>query len=87
MSVLDADIASFERMRPQLEAEHHLHWVVFRQGGYVASYPDFEAAAEAASDMFETGPYLIRQVGAPSQVQLPGGMVFTHAHAVSLSGH
>lgn len=87
MSALDADIASFERMRSELETQHLLDWVVFRYGAYIGAFRNFESAAEAASEMFETGPYLIRQVGAPSEVQLPGGTIFTHAHAVSLSGH
>jgi hypothetical protein len=81
MSVLGEDIASFERMLPQLEAEHLREWVVFRGGEYVDAYPDFETAAEAAVEMFDSGPYLIRQVGAPQQIQLTAGLVFTRAHA------
>lgn len=86
MSVLGADIASFERMRPELEADHLREWVVFREGRYVDAYPDFESAAEAAVEMFDAGPYLIRQVGAPLQVQLAGGMIFTRANDHNVSG-
>jgi hypothetical protein len=53
----------------------------------VDAYKDFEAAASAAVELFDTGPYLIRQVGAPEQIQLTGGMIFTRAHADSVSGH
>lgn len=87
MSILEADIAAFERMRSELEAGHLREWVVFRDGRFVDAYPDYEAAASAAVDRFDEGPYLIRQVGAPSQIQLPGGMVFTRSHAVSFSGN
>lgn len=81
MSVLSADIASFERMRGQLEARHQLEWVVFHEGQFVDVYPDFDAAASDAIDRFDSGPFLIRQIGAPPQVQLTGGMVFTRADA------
>jgi hypothetical protein len=79
MSVLSADIASYERMRPELEANHRLEWVVFHAGQFVDVYPDFDAAAFDAIDRFDSDSFLIRQVGAPPQVQLTGGMVFTRA--------
>lgn len=82
MSILGKDIGSFERMRTQLEAEHPRAWVVFHDGVYVGAYPDFESAATEAVDRFDEGPYLIRQVGAPAAVQLPGGLIFTPSHAL-----
>jgi len=85
MSVLKDDIAAFERMRAQLEAEHDREWVIFHGGAYVGAFKDFEAAAEEALERFDVGPYLIRQVGAPP-VQLPGGMVFTPAHSLGPGG-
>lgn len=84
MAVLQNDIAAFDRMRDELEAKHRNKWVVFRDGAFVAAFNDFEAAAAAAVDRFEEGPYLIRQVGAPP-VQLPGGMIFTPAHFLASS--
>lgn len=86
MSVLSADIASFESMRSKLEAEHFKAWVVFQAGRFVGAYADYEAAATDAVDRFDAGPFLIRQVGGPSQIQLPGGMIFTRSHDVSPSG-
>lgn len=82
MSLLDKDIAAFERMRSQLETDHPRAWVVFRDGAYVDAYPDFEAAAADAVERFDEGPYLIRQVGAPASVRLSGGLIFTPSHAV-----
>lgn len=87
MSVLEADITSFEGMREELEAEHLREWVVFQGGHFIDAYPDYETAASAAVDKFDAGPYLIRQVGAPAQIQLPGGMIFTRSHAISFSGN
>jgi hypothetical protein len=85
MAVLDRDIAAFEAQRAQLEADHDKSWVVFHDGAFAGAFPDFESAATAAVERFDRGPYLIRQVGAPAAVQLPGGMVFTPAHALSAS--
>ncbi|MBR7619431.1 hypothetical protein JKL49_08535 [Phenylobacterium sp. 20VBR1] len=85
MSVLRDDIAAFDRMRTDLEAEHRNEWVVFHHGEFVDAFPDFEAAASTAVDRFGVGPYLIRQVGAPP-IQLPGGMIFTPAHVLGASG-
>ena len=81
MTVLRDDIAAFERMRSELEAKHRNKWALFHQGRFIGAYADFEAAAEVAVDRFDTGPYLIRQVGATS-IQLPGGMIFTPAHGL-----
>lgn len=85
MSVLRRDIASFEQMRLELEARHPRAWVLFYQGQFVDAFAEFEDAASVAADRFEAGPYLIRQVGAPPAVQLPGGMIFTPSHAVNAS--
>jgi len=85
MTVLERDIAAFDRLRSELEAEHHRQWVVFHQGILAGVFPDFETAAATAVERFDRGPYLIRQVGAPETVQLPGGMVFTPAHVLSAS--
>ena len=84
MAVLRDDIAAFDRMRDELETKHFNEWVVFHQGAFIDAFTDFESAAEAAVDKFGTGPYLIRQVGAPP-VQLPGGMIFTPAHYLGSS--
>jgi hypothetical protein len=85
MADLKADIAAFERMKPELEAHHRNEWVLFHAGRLVDAFPDFEAAATVAVDRFDRGPYLIRQVGAET-IQLPGGMVFRPAHVLDSSG-
>lgn len=86
MTVLGDDIAAFERMRAELEAEHGRKWAVFHSGQFQAVFAEFDDAAAAAVDQFGSGPYLIRQIGAPAAIQLPGGMIFTPAHALSASG-
>lgn len=84
MTTLARDIAAFDRMRSELEADHRGEWVVFHRGELAGFYPDFEAAASDAVERFDEGPYLIREVGAHT-VQLSGGMVFTPAHALGAS--
>ena len=85
MTVLRDDIAAFDRMKADLQDNHRNAWVVFHRGKFVDAFTDFEAAATAAVERFDTGPYLIRQVGAPP-ISLPGGMVFTPAHVLGASG-
>lgn len=86
MTVLRDDIAAFERMRAELEADHASEWAVFHQGAFQGVFLEFDDAAATAVERFGSGPYLIRQVGAPAAIQLPGGMIFTPAHALSASG-
>ncbi|MDR3510531.1 MAG: hypothetical protein P4L73_02770 [Caulobacteraceae bacterium] len=85
MANLKADIAAFERMKGELEAEHLHAWALFHDGKLVDTFADFEAAATIAVERFDQGPFLIRQVGA-GPVQLPGGMVFRPAHALDTGG-
>lgn len=79
MTSLRDDIAAFDAMKADLEADHFGEWVVFKDTVLVGAFKTFEDAATEAVERFGTGPYLIRQVGAPP-VQLPGGMIFRPAH-------
>lgn len=85
MPSLEADIAAFERMRGELEREHHLEWVLFYEGRYIDAFESFEKAATVAVDRFDSGPFLIRQVGVEA-ISLSGGMVFRPAHALDTRG-
>lgn len=79
MAVIDTELAAYEGMRAQLESEHMGKWVVVQDGKLVGTYDSFEAAAEDAVRKFGRGPYLIRQVGAPS-ITLPASVMYrTHA--------
>lgn len=85
MADLKEDIAAFDSMKAQLEAEHFDEWVLFHCGKLEGVYADFTTAAEEALERFDHGPYLIRQVGA-GPVQFSGGMVMRPAHANGSSG-
>ena len=64
MSLLSEEIAAFDRMKADLEAEHFGQWVLFKGAMLVGAFETFEATAERALDEFGNGPYLIRQIGA-----------------------
>ena len=85
MPTLSADIAAFDRMTAQLEADHMHAWVLFHAGEFLGAFDDFEAAATFATDQFDGSPCLIRKIGA-GPIQLPGGMVFRPAHALDSRG-
>jgi hypothetical protein len=75
MVSLRAEIAAFESMKGELEADHMHAWVMFHDGAFVGAFADFETAALLAEERFDTEPCLIRQVGA-GPIQLSGGHVF-----------
>lgn len=78
MSLKD-DIAAFDVMKADLEAEHFGEWVVFHAGHLVLFSSSFDEAASEALERFESGPYLIRQVGV-SAVNLPASVMYRPAH-------
>ena len=65
MGKLDLEIATYEGMQEQLEANHKGEWAVIHGEELVGTYPDFQVAADAAVRQFGRGPYLIREIGAP----------------------
>lgn len=65
MPLLDQEIATYERLRASLEAEHHSKWAVIHGETYVGAYPTFDEAVREAVRRFGRGPYLIREIGAP----------------------
>jgi hypothetical protein len=85
MTILRDDIAAFERMRAELEVTHAKEWVVIHNGELQGVFRDFEEAATLVVDRFGSSACLIRQIGAPAAIQLPGGMIFTPSHALSAS--
>jgi len=78
MSLKD-DIAAFDVMKADLEAEHFGEWVVFHAGALAFLSRTFDEAATRAFERFDDGPYLIRQVGA-SAVNLPASVMYRPAH-------
>jgi len=75
MADINDDIAAYDAMRQELEANHTGEWVVFHDRTLVSVHASFEAAADDAVKKFGRGPYLIRQVGAPPLV-LPASVMY-----------
>jgi hypothetical protein len=80
MAQIDTEIAAYEQMRTELESNHMGKWVLMHDRGVIGLYESFEAAAEAAVSRFRSGPYLIRQVGAPP-VTLPASVMYRLSNA------
>jgi hypothetical protein len=80
MADLDHDITAYSGMQQELEEKQMGKWVLFHQSKLISVYDSFDAAATDAVARFGHGPYLIRQVGAPS-VTLPASVMFNPVHA------
>jgi hypothetical protein len=75
MSELDREITAYDAIRNDLEAHHMGKWVLLHDGKLIEVYDSFEKAAEDAVRRFGSGPYLIRQIGAPPVV-LPASLMY-----------
>jgi hypothetical protein len=74
MAGLTDDIAFYDEHREQLEADHFGKWVLVRERAIIDFFEEFESAAADAVRQFGRGPYLIRQIGAPSAPMSPSLM-------------
>ena len=70
-ALIAEEIAAYEKMRDDLEANHLNEWVVIYKGELIGTYLDFQEAAADAVQRFGRGPYLIRQVGVERIVHAP----------------
>lgn len=78
MAPLDNEIAAFEKMQADLEANHMGEWVLIHGEDLIGTYESLDAAARVAVTRFGSGPYLIRQVG-EHPVTLPASVLY-HPH-------
>lgn len=75
MADLDREIAAFDEDIDILTKHHNEKWVVYHDGAFVNAFDSFDKAASEAVNNFGSGPYLIRQVGAP-KFTLPASVVY-----------
>jgi hypothetical protein len=80
MAHLSEEIAKYEKLQADLEAEHLGKWVVIHDSRLEGIFNSFDAAAESAVERFGRGPYLIRQIGAPP-VTLPASVMYRPVYA------
>jgi len=81
MSDLKQDIATYERLRSELEAAHMGKWALVHEDHLVGVYDTFDLAAADAVKQFGRGPYLIRQIGSPP-VSLPASVMYRPIHEI-----
>jgi hypothetical protein len=72
---LEAEIRAFEARKADLEKTYPGKFVVFKGSDFIGAWDTINAAAAEAIKMFDRGPYLIRQVGAPAP-NLPASVMF-----------
>lgn len=77
---LNDEIAAYDKLRAELEANYMGQWVLLFGGNLIGVYDSFDGVAVDAVRQFGRGPYLIRQVGAPA-VTLPASVIFNVRHA------
>jgi hypothetical protein len=78
MAGIEDEIAAFKTLQSKLEAESMGQWVLIHDGQVVNVYETFEGALQEAGQLFDRGPYLIRQIGAPPIV-LPASVMYRRA--------
>jgi hypothetical protein len=81
MANIDDEIRAYEQMRDTLEQHHLGKFVVIRDGVLVGAFDTIETAAKEAAQKFGGGPYLIRQVGAPTTIPMPSSLAHFSQHA------
>ena len=68
MGPLDVEIATYNRLREYLEANHNLEWAVIHGDELVGTYTDFQEAADTAVRRFGENPFLLRRVAWPPPI-------------------
>ena len=79
--ILDDNIKTFINMSDQLNQHHAGKFVLIYNSNFIASYDNFDNAAREAIKQFGRGPYLIRQVGAPTEMPMPASVAYRPIHA------
>ena len=77
------DIMAYEAMRSDLEAAHLGRWALIYDRELIGLFGTFDDAATEAVQKYGRGPYLIRQIGAPS-VTLPASVMYGPLHAINV---
>ncbi len=79
--VLATEREAFEAMREDLEEHHNGKFVVLVGDELKGTFDSFDVAAQFARANFGRGPYLIRQVGAPTSMSLPASVAYRSVNA------
>jgi hypothetical protein len=80
-NILEKEINTFEKIKPQLLKHHMGKFVVIHDDQLVGAYDNFNKAAEEALQKFGKGPYLIRQVVDNDSIKIPASVAYRVTHA------
>jgi hypothetical protein len=75
MAQLKDEIAAYEALKADLEASHLGKWALVHDRELKGTFDSFDSAANFAVSNYGRGPYLIRQIGAPS-ITLPASVMY-----------
>lgn len=75
MDITEMNLGAYEKLKQKLESEHMGKWALISNGELILTEDTFEKVAEKAVEKFGSGPYLIKQIGAPP-VTLPASVVY-----------
>ena len=78
MATIEDEIAAFETMQAQLEADHLGEWILMKDRQRVGLFPSFAAAAAEGLRLFGRDSYLVREIGA-EPIRLPVSVIY-HQH-------
>jgi hypothetical protein len=78
---LAVERAAYERMHEELKRHHEGKFAVIIGEELKGTFDSFNAAARFAMEGYGRGPYLIRQVGAPTSMPLPASVAYRPLHA------
>ena len=81
--ILDNDIKKFCEMSDELNQYHADKFILVFEGRFISSFDTFDNAARYAVKNFGKGPYLIRQVGAPTEMSMPASVKYRPHYADS----
>lgn len=74
MSLIQDEIAAYEAIQSELEAEHRGEWILMRNRQVIGLFSSFEQAATEGLRQFGRSSYLIREIGA-EPIRLPVSVI------------
>ncbi len=78
---LKENIKSYETSLTEMKKHYMGKFVVFYDGKFIESFDTADSAGKAAIERYGGGPYLIRQVGAPTSYRMPTSVMYQPIHA------
>jgi len=81
VATLEDNIKAYESKLSEMELHYLGKVVVFYDGEFIESFDNFNNAGEFATKTYGRGPYLIREVGAPTSYRMPTSIMYQPDYA------